>query len=270
MKAWKSSEIAILLTSLLALCGCDYKYQRRVKAPALPAAAGNNAPAEQQSRFFKSPFALAVAEDAVVRLVGPSKTCSGTLIEDDLVLTAHHCVHGLEAGQIRIELGGDYLAWGEVKPRAIVKPPCGEKGGAGDIAILVLGRKLVGLPTMTPRLDKAPHMHEVVDPMGFGRCATSEGGIRRRFREGGPIQALTGETLLLEASVCPGDSGGPVVLRGSHEVLGVISMSAMDGDERTRARSIVARIDTYRSVFSHARLIADGLPANELPPLSCD
>jgi hypothetical protein len=31
----------------------------------------------------------------------------------------------------------------------------------------------------------------------------------------------------------------------------------------------MARIDSYRLVFAHARLIADGVAANELPPLEC-
>jgi hypothetical protein len=31
----------------------------------------------------------------------------------------------------------------------------------------------------------------------------------------------------------------------------------------------MARIDAYRLVFAHARLISDGLPQNELPPLEC-
>jgi hypothetical protein len=43
----------------------------------------------------------------------------------------------------------------------------------------------------------------------------------------------------------------------------------MDHDERTRGASVMARIDAYRLVFAHARLIADGVAANELPPLEC-
>jgi V8-like Glu-specific endopeptidase len=271
---------AAALCALAGLsAGCATGYVHSAKTIVRPAAEGNLAE-PQQKRWFNPPMALAVPEDAVVRVVGPTMTCTGTLIEDDLVLTAHHCVvertpaggfsrRNLAAGDIRVELGGDYLAWGEVKARAIVTPPCGEQGGAGDVAVLVLTRKLVGLSTMTARLDRAPRVGETVDPMGFGRCATSQGGIHRRVRDGGTIRAVSNETMLLDASVCPGDSGGPVVVRGSHEVVGVISLSAMDGDERTRAASIMARIDAFRPVFAHARLIADGLPANELPPLDC-
>ena len=46
-------------------------------------------------RFISPPIALAVAEDAIVRIVGPVTTCSGTLVDEDLVLTAHHCVVGI-------------------------------------------------------------------------------------------------------------------------------------------------------------------------------
>lgn len=223
---------------------------------------------------------LAVADDAIVRLVGPTMTCTGTLISADLVLTAHHCIvergpRGefltklVEPSQVKVELGGDDFAWGEVNARAIVAPPCGERGGAGDVAVIVLKRKLVGVPTMTVRLDGPPKMGEEVKPVGFGRCALSADAIHRRERTGGTIRALTAETIHLDASVCPGDSGGPVFLKDTQEILGVVSLSAMDHDERTTGASIMARIDAYRSVFQHASLIADGVEPNELPPLEC-
>jgi len=230
--------------------------------------------------LFSPPLALASPEDAVVRVVGPEVSCSGTLVDDDLVLTAHHCVvkrgkrgeftrESLEPGALQIELGGDYLAWGSVRARAIVVPPCGSSGGAGDVAVLVLERKLVGMSTMTVRLDAPPRMGEPVDPIGFGRCALSQNGIHRADRAGGEIVATTQETFVLQASICPGDSGGPVIARGSREVVGVVSQSAMDGDEQTRNATILARIDVYRSVFAAARLVADGADPSELPPLSC-
>ena len=217
-----------------------------------------------EQRLLTQPFALAVPEDAIVRVVGPSMTCTGTVIEDDLILTAHHCLveRGskgeysrklLDPSQIKIELGGDYFAWGEVSTRAVI----------------VLSRKLVGLSTMTARLDTPPKIGEDVNPVGFGRCALSPDGIRRKERPGGSIRALTSETMFLDASVCPGDSGGPVFAKGTREIVGVVSLSAMDHDERTRGPSVMARIDAYRLVFAHARMISDGIAQNELPPLEC-
>jgi V8-like Glu-specific endopeptidase len=231
-------------------------------------------------RLLERPFTAATPEDAIVRVVGPTMTCSGTVIEDDLVLTAHHCLvergaHGefsrqlIEPAAVRVELGGDYFAWGEVGVTHIVAPPCGEGGGAGDVAVLVLKRKLIGLGAMTLRLEAPPRVGEEASPVGFGRCALSGDAIRRRDRDGGPVRALSAETLHMDASVCPGDSGGPVFATGTREIIGVVSLSAMDYDERTRGPSVMARIDAYRLVFAHARMIADGSSPSELPPLEC-
>ena len=171
---------------------------------------------------------------------------------------------------MNIELGGDYLPWGNVVAKAVIAPPCGEAGGRGDLAVIVLSRKLVGMDTFTPRLDAPPHRGELVSPMGFGRCSLSADGIRRRSRDGGTIGALGRGTFDLTASICPGDSGGPLVARATHEVVGVVSLSAMDSDETTRNTSVMARLDSFRLVFAHARAISEGADETDLPPLSCD
>ena len=235
-----------------------------------------------EQRLLSQPFALAVPEDAIARVVSPTTTCTGTVIDDDLILTAHHCVvargpkgefmkKSLEPNELRVELGGDYFAWGEVGVKYVVAPPCGEAGGAGDIAVLVLSRKLIGLSTMKPRTDAPPKVGEDAYPVGFGRCALSADAIHRKTREGGPVRAITGETIHMDASVCPGDSGGPVFAKGSREIIGVVSLSAMDHDEHTKGPSLMARLDSYRMVFSHAKMLADGTASSpsELTPLEC-
>jgi len=261
----------VISTSLLVGCGHSAK-----RAPiATPASHGQ---AEERPFTFQPPVDLDVEAgiNAVVRIVGDVQ-CTGTLIAEDLVLTAHHCVSERDADgtvlakdrppeSLTIELGGDDLPWGEVKVRAIVSPDCGYGSGDGDIAILVLDRKLVGVPTLSPRLQDAPNMKERIYPIGFGRCALSRGPIHRMEREGGSIARVRGGDFIAIASVCPGDSGGPAFSPDANEVIGVTSASVMDGDETTAAPSIFIRLDKWRGLFSAAQEIANGLSASELPP----
>ena len=70
--------------------------------------------------------------------------------------------------------------------------------------------------------------------------------------------------------MCPGDSGGPVLDLRTHEVVGVVSLSAMDYDEGTRGRSVFSRVDGMPKLVAYARLVADGADPADLPPLSCE
>jgi hypothetical protein len=224
--------------------------------------------------------ALASPGDAVVRVVGPQMTCTGTLIAEDIVLTAHHCVverdargaftaRPLPPASLQVELGGDYLPWGNVGLKAVLAPPCGEAGGRGDVAVLVLERKLVGMATMVLS-EATPRPGERIYLAGFGRCALSPEGIQRREREGGALASVGRGTFEVEASVCPGDSGGPAFDLLTHEVVGVVSLSAIDYDEGTRGRSVFARVDEMPKMVAYARLVADGADPGDLPPLSCE
>ncbi len=223
------------------------------------------------------PMAVAEDDDYVVRVVAGEVTCSGTLIDDDLVLTAHHCVSArnrfgdietanVAPSNVAVEVGGDYFAWGEVGVTAVLAPACGFAASRGDIAILVLERKLVGVATLPPRLDGPPKLGEPVDPVGFGRCALGGEGIRREQRAGGAIARLDVDRFKLDAAICPGDSGGPAVSEEG-QVLGVISRSVMDGSTPTVGPSEFTRVDHWRALFGHARLVADGASPAELPPL---
>jgi hypothetical protein len=172
--------------------------------------------------------------------------------------------------QVRVELGGDYLAWGEVGVRAIVAPTCGHRAGVGDIAILVLERRLGQTPTLSPRLDGEPKVGEEIRPIGFGRCALDRGGIRRHERPGGPILDVNAHRFKLNAGICPGDSGGPAISAEHGDIVGVISASVMDGDGSTLGRSEFTRLDKFRPVFANAKLLSEGAEPAELPPIDCE
>jgi hypothetical protein len=217
-------------------------------------------------------------DEAVVHVVSKGVGCSGTLITNSLVLTAHHCVverspegeileKDLPASALEVELGGDYLPWGTVKVRALVAPSCGYQGGNGDIAILVLSRKLIGLAMMRARLTDPPHLGEPIDPVGFGRCPLSNDGVHRIRREGGPIEKIGPGAMFANASICPGDSGGPARSQTTGEVIGVVSAGVMDDDDQTRDPTTFTRLDTWRPMFANAQLIVDGSSPAEVPPV---
>lgn len=217
-----------------------------------------------------------IEKEAVVRVVSDAATCTGTLIADDRVLTAHHCVavrdakggvvnEDLAPRRIHIELGGSDMPWGTVAVRALVAPPCGHGGGDGDIAILVLSRKLVGMPIRAPELTKGARVRDRIEAWGFGRCALSDHGIHRSYRVSSPVELLTASSFVADAAICPGDSGGPAISRG--DVVGVVSASVMDGDEQSLGVTIFTRVDAWRAVFANAALIADGASPAELPPI---
>ncbi|HTN89663.1 MAG TPA: trypsin-like serine protease [Sorangium sp.] len=231
---------------------------------------------EQRPVQLRPPFELSTNEDAIVRIV-TDVTCTGTLITEDLVLTAHHCVaardengrtlrRDQEPEAISIELGGDHLPWGDVTVRAVVSPDCGYTSGQGDIAILVLSRRLIGIPTLTPRIEAQPEAKEFVTPYGFGRCALSRDAIHLVPRPGGNIDAVSPAHFVATASICPGDSGGPARSDMGGDVVGVISSSVMDGDEHTTGTSYFSRLDVWPELFSAAREIAAGASPSELPP----
>lgn len=270
-------SLGVGLGLVLALSGCArLPFLSKPQAPT-PQPASAKAPNLPPS--LSLPFVLSSRDDYVVRLVIGSVTCSGALIENDRVLTAHHCVSArsqqnemlarhVKPEDIRIELGGEALPWGEATVRAIVTPTCGHAAGDGDVAILVLDRPLIGMETREARIDRGPVLKETIEPIGFGRCALSTDALHRRKRPIASIDTISDARFRANASICPGDSGGPV-MSDQGEVLGVISAAVMDADEATLGRAEFTRLDRFRALFARADAVAQGVSLAELPPVDC-
>jgi hypothetical protein len=218
-------------------------------------------------------------DDAVVHVISRGVGCSGTLISNNLVLTAHHCMverdaegeiidQDLPANELEVEVGGDFRPAAMVPVSAAVAPPCGYRGGNGDIAVLVLSRRVVGMSTMAVRLADPPRAGEPIEPLGFGHCALSSEGDHHIRHPGGPIEELGSFAISAPASICPGDSGGPAQSSLTGEAVGVVSAGVMDDSDQTRDEATFTRLDVWRSLFAKAQLIADGSSPAEVPPIS--
>ncbi len=262
---------ALLVWSAHAIGGCA----RTPLARALPAAK-REAPIRPPSS--PPPLEVSLPDEAVVHVLSRGVGCSGTLISNQLVLTAHHCVverdasgeileQDLAPAAIRVELGGDYTPWGTVRVSALLAPPCGYRGGQGDIAILVLTQPIAGGPVMRIRLGEPPAVGESIEPIGFGRCLASDDGVHRTRRIGGPVEQVGPGVLSATASICPGDSGGPAWSNGAAEVVGVVSAAVMDESDRTRDPSTFTRVDVWSPLFEMAELVAMGTEVRRLPPI---
>lgn len=275
----KLGQLGSCLALALAFSGCARLPLPFLSKSPAPAPRPASAVAPHLPPSLDLPFVLSSRDDYVVRLVVGSVTCSGALIEDDRVLTAHHCVskrspsgqmlgEHVKAEDIRVELGGEDLPWGEAAVRAIVTPTCGHAAGDGDIAVLVLDRKLVGMEKRPARIDSGPILKESIEPIGFGRCVLSTDALHRRKRPITAIDTISDARFRATASICPGDSGGPV-MSGSGEVVGVISAAVMDADEATAGRAEFTRLDRFRALFARAEAVAQGQSLAELPPVDC-
>jgi hypothetical protein len=241
-------------------------------------------PASTQEEWYRfqrlnRPTGVALPDEAVVHVVSRGVGCSGTLITSNLVLTAHHCVverdengeildRDLAPSELEVEVGGDFHPFDTVPVVASVTPPCGHEGGNGDIAVLVLSRRVRGLQVMPVRLSDPPRTGEAIEPLGFGRCALSSEGVHQIRHRGGLIEEINPVAIAATASICPGDSGGPARSRLTGEAVGVISAGVMDDSDQTRDAVTFTRVDVWRPLFEAAQLVADGSSPAEVPPIT--
>lgn len=175
-------------------------------------------------------------ERAAIRVFGPAGTCTGTLIDNDEVLTAAHCVvdcsnNAVPFTSVTVCLDGPY---GQSSPTCvggnvndvdnISFPPSYNGGGGGcggtdfadDWAIISLGSPITTWTTATASLSGADDatLAALTTIRSFGMDGfltpnCTDNTVMLHQIENEPIASITAEVVRLKIDCAPGGSGRP-------------------------------------------------------------
>jgi len=180
--------------------------------------------------------------------------CSGTLIAQNLVLTARHCVSAILGGEFvlcgQAPLGtpfdggriavttdvqiSDQGAW--YRGSRVLVAPGGNDTCGFDMAMLILAESVPSAVTIpyVPRIDLPVQADEPYTAVGYGETGTTGSAGTRMERSGLNVSCAVGfcgssaiESTEFEGDtgICSGDSGGPA-LDVDNRVIGVVSRSS--------------------------------------------
>ncbi len=207
------------------------------------------------------------------------RTCSGTLVAPNLVLTAQHCVADtppfvdcrtssfgpvIDASLVRITTSpfmwasdADWLPVTEVHPPPGARAVCGQ-----DVALIVLAAPVdpERAAPMPPLLEASPARDEGYSAIGYGATegGGDDAGLRRR-RDALHVVCVgdacrSGQVAEPEwrgdHGVCNGDSGGPAVDRRGF-VIGVTSRGP-SGCEAPIYGGLLGHATWLRQIAKHA------------------
>jgi len=183
--------------------------------------------------------------------------CSGTLIGPRQVLTAAHCLDGLDPRDGRFTVGGDTYLASEIYVHPNYRPWRLGTDAANDIGIMVLERAVEGIaPSRINR--RPPRLGQTLILVGYGAGGTGLSGHDYSFgtkRVGRtPLEGISRRILRWrfdnnsESNTAPGDSGGPAFIErnGRYFIAGITS-GGTRADAAIGDRSFDTRVDAYRS-----------------------
>ncbi|MBI2892741.1 MAG: S1 family peptidase [Deltaproteobacteria bacterium] len=162
-------------------------------------------------------------DDPSVVMLWVDGLCTGSVIGAQHVLTARHCIEGLDVGGIEIYSGFDPLS-GDGEALALAGdvadarlPPDAE----ADLGMLITSVDLGLDPLSFSRDEDDPQIGSEVRAVGYGQYTDDDGDDRKREGSGW-VDDHWGSVFLTTANTCFGDSGGPAFDLGG-TIVGVTS-----------------------------------------------
>ncbi|MEC9071159.1 MAG: trypsin-like serine protease, partial [Myxococcota bacterium] len=243
--------LLLCFTSLTVACADEARAPSDVDQASAPTSGLETAALGLQGGY------VSADDKNVVALISLSNqgmgSCSGSLIAPNLVLTAQHCVAGLNTGAY-VQCGVStftgttpanqvYVTTETSLPNLdhlykgvsqIIIPP-GSGACGRDIALMILDNQVDSLAAapLIPRVDTEHKSGDIYSAIGYGEIGDNAGGSgTRRRRDGLSTYCVsnkcphwmqsTDEEWVGEAGTCSGDSGGPAI-DAQNRVIGVVS-----------------------------------------------
>ncbi|MBM4225649.1 MAG: serine protease, partial [Gammaproteobacteria bacterium] len=205
--------------------------------------------------------------------VGRSGMCSGTLIDQQVVLTAAHCVYGRK--NFEIEVGGDMLTSGRriSVNGAWYHPRFDERRLRNDIALLHLSdpADVTQLGILDPSVKLGPSTlmtiagwgndqnDEITDELHVIQVTQKTADAQKEYGRAFQPKLMIGAGYYFEdediyGGACHGDSGGPLYVEradGARVVVGVTSYGSAEGCTEYKP-TVFSRMAFYHSMVVRA------------------
>jgi len=191
--------------------------------------------------------------------IGGTTFCTGALIEDDLVLTAAHCLYDKETGRrfapSEIEFlagwrGGRAAAYRGAR-RAVAHPGYTHGGDerAFDLALIELDQPIRKSGVQPFETGKLPFLTREVGVVSYARDRAETPSMQNVCN----VLGQAGKTLVLDCNVDFGSSGAPVFdfSNGTARIVSVVSAKAWSGEtEVSLGTALVTPLEELRAMLA--------------------